>query len=185
MRLSQSHLVSQSHLISQLGNLSLSFSFFSLRSDCKELDFKDISYLVIVLYQEHKILPSSGQCKECETQLNMEHFEFRPSTNYAFWRCPLCRSKKSLRDGTHLSGVKITLRTYILLCYILTNMNGLTYTQIQSELRVPSSSNKYGFESDHLISERTLSKFLSYFRSIICESMLETNKFNKIGGPGR
>ena len=117
MRLSQSHLVSQSHLISQLGNLSFSFSFFSLRSDCKELDFKDISYLVIVLYQEHKILPSSGQCKECETQLNMEHFEFRPSTNYAFWRCPLCRSKKSLRDGTHLSGVKITLRTYILLCY--------------------------------------------------------------------
>lgn len=81
----------------------------------------------IVFLQSVGVLPKTVQCSKCDKTLSI--LERKPCSNYFYFPCKECHTKKSIRDNTILSNKHLGMRTLCLLVYMFTTCNGLTLAQ--------------------------------------------------------
>ena len=88
-------------------------------------DDSTIEYL-----QEKEILPHFQTCSGCQSKM----FTKKRVNNYVYFVCHSCQHKKSIRHGTCLSGANLSLRSFVIMAYLFTNLTNLTYTQSKFKL---------------------------------------------------
>ena len=134
----------------------------------------------LTFLQETNILPKSQMCDKCNQELSSP----KSRGNFVYYQCGKCKSKISSRKGTILANAKISFRRFILLAYSFCQFNW-TYDQTQQESCVTSDESDGESSGGHSLSSRTINKFFTLFREIICDHMYESLKsVVKIGGPG-
>ena len=102
------------------------------------LGFKLISEeSTIEFLQDHEILPRTQKCSFCHSTL----FTWKKDGGYHFFYCHDCQKKTSLRHGTCTSGANLSLRSFVILAYMVTSLHNLTYNQ--SKLLSNLCPNKY------------------------------------------
>ena len=82
---------------------------------------------VVGFLQDHGILNSSANCKKCSKDLKDVHK--KTGSFYYYFTCSDCGTMVSIRDGTILSRANIPMRTFTLLTYAFSMLQGLTLTQ--------------------------------------------------------
>ena len=83
--------------------------------------------------QETGILPCEQKCTDCNKVLTKQGNK----GYFAYYRCGTCKKRVSIRDGTILSGAKLSFRLFILLVHAFCQFNW-TYAQTQQEACVTS-----------------------------------------------
>ena len=132
--------------------------------------------------QDTGILPCEQNCKDCNKVLTKQGNK----GYFVYYRCGSCKKRVSIRDGTILSGAKLSFRRFILLVYAFCQFNW-TYAQTQQEACVTSDDEDPNDESgtSTQVSTRSINKYFQLLREIICDHMVTTLKnVKKIGGPG-
>ena len=130
--------------------------------------------------QETNILPKSQMCDTCNQELSIP----KSRGNFVYYKCSKCKTQISSRKGTILAHAKISFRRFILLAYSFCQFNW-TYDQTKQESCITSDESDSESSGGRSLSNKTISKFFTLFREIICDYMYESLKtVTKIGGPG-
>ena len=138
-------------------------------------------YSQLNFLQETNILPKSQSCDSCNQELTKP----KCRGNFVFYKCTKCKVKISARRGTILSNAKISFRRFILLAYSFCQFNW-RYDQTEKEACITSDESDSESGGGNSLSSRTICKFFTIFREIICDHMFESLKsVKKIGGPGK
>ncbi|XP_074658658.1 uncharacterized protein LOC141911570 [Tubulanus polymorphus] len=114
--------------------------------------------------QKNKLL---GACRECVSCGNaMYEVKDKSRIDGYIWRCPSCKSKKSVRADSWFSSSKLSIRTILKVTYWWSRKISLTNVAHECGLSLP-----------------TIVDWFSFCREV-CVDMVITKRSSKIGGPG-
>ena len=122
--------------------------------------------------QETKVLPITQTCDPCNKVLT----KLATKSNFVYFQCGLCRKRISIRRGTVLWNSKLSLRRFILLVYSFTQHNW-TYKQVDTEVCITSDEDEN--TTSKTLSSKSIDKYSKYFREIIADFMIDTEKVVK------
>ncbi|CAH1277205.1 Hypp9504 [Branchiostoma lanceolatum] len=121
--------------------------------------------------QELDLLSSSMVCRRCPDMVDMELHRRADVTDKHAWRCPRCKTSRSLRTGSVFAKFpKITLRIWMR--FLLKWCEDKLITEIQRELQT------IGY-----VGSETLSRLCKHMR-YLCELKLRDSPPIPMGGPG-
>ena len=128
----------------------------------------------IKFLQDTKILPDKQTCSKCNKVLRKATVE----GNFVFFRCGMCKKRISIRKGTILWNSKLSLRRFILLVYSFTQQTW-TYKQVENEVCITTDEENEEESSSTILSSKSINKYSTFFRELIADYMMETEKATK------
>ena len=134
--------------------------------------------------REHKLLPETINCPNCQTNLHQVYPINNPGAKFKFFRCSCSSNVKiPITKETFLYDSNRTISQYVILLYGFCKQWKYNTTREEADVEGPDCPTQPGYTKKKL-SNKTIASWLEVFCICVGQEMTAKEMDHKIGGVG-